>query len=152
MNLLTIIGNLTADPVSRTTQAGKNVTTFTVAVNRRKTANAGQPEADYFRVSAWGELGANCQKWLIKGKKVCVVGHVSVSTYKAQNDETRANMDVFADSVEFLSPANTVPGEKPVPQTQNESIGENKRYKPGEVPAQPSGGGFTQVDDEELPF
>ena len=137
MNLLTIIGNLTADPVSRTTQAGKNVTTFTVAVNRRKTANAGQQEADYFRVSAWGELGNLCQKWLIKGKKVCVVGHVSVSTYKAQNGETRANMDVFADSVEFLSPANTVPGEKPVQQ---------------EAPKTNTQGGFVQVNDEPLPF
>lgn len=137
MNHLTIIGNLTANPVSRTTQAGKNVTTFTVAVNRRKTANAGQQEADYFRVSAWGELGANCQKWLIKGKKVCVVGHVSVSTYKAQNGETRANMDVFAESVEFLSPANTVPGEKPVQQ---------------EAPKADAQGGFVQVDGEELPF
>jgi single-strand DNA-binding protein len=137
MNLLTIIGNLTADPVSRTTQAGKNVTTFTVAVNRRKTANAGQQEADYFRVSAWGELGNLCHKWLIKGKKVCVVGHVSVSTYTTQNGETRANMDVFADSVEFLSPANTVPGEKPVQQ---------------EEPKTNTQGGFVQVNDEPLPF
>jgi single-strand DNA-binding protein len=137
MNQLTIIGNLTADPVSRTTQAGKNVTTFTVAVNRRKTANAGQQEADYFRVSAWGELGNLCHKWLIKGKKVCVVGRVSVSTYTTQNGETRANMDVFADSVEFLSPANTVPGEKPVQQ---------------EAPKTNTQGGFVQVNDEPLPF
>ena len=137
MNLLTIIGNLCGDPVSRTTQAGKNVTTFTVAVNRRKTANAGQQEADYFRVSAWGELGNLCHKWLIKGKKVCVVGHVSLSTYKAQNGETRANMDVFAESVEFLSPANTVPGEKPVQQ---------------EAPKTNTQGGFVQVNDEPLPF
>ena len=153
MNQLTIIGNLCGDPVTRTTQTGKTVCTFSVAVNRRRSANAGQPEADFFRVSAWGELGASCQKWLIKVRKVCVVGQVSISTYQTQNGETRANLDVFAESVEFLSPANTVPGEqKPVQHTKNEFIGENKRYKPGEVPAQPSGGGFTQVDDEELPF
>ena len=35
MNRLTIIGNLTRDPETRTTQAGKNVCTFSVAVNRR---------------------------------------------------------------------------------------------------------------------
>ena len=135
MNQLTIIGNLTGDPITRTTQTGKTVCTFSVAVNRRKSANAGQPEADYFRVSAWGELGTNCQKWLIKGKKVCVVGHVSVSTYKAQNGETRANMDVFADSVEFLSPANTVPGEKPVQAQKTDTQS-----------------GFAEVPNEELPF
>jgi single-strand DNA-binding protein len=135
MNQLTIIGNLTGDPITRTTQTGKTVCTFSIAVNRRRSANAGQQEADYFRVSAWGELGANCQKWLIKGKKVCVVGHVSVSTYKAQNGETRANMDVFADSVEFLSPANTVPGEKPVQAQKTDTQG-----------------GFVQVEEEPLPF
>lgn len=145
MNHLTIIGNLTADPVSRTTQAGKNVTTFTVAVNRRRSANAGQQEADYFRVSAWGELGANCQKWLIKGRKVCVVGQVSVSTYQTQSGETRANMDVLASTVEFLSPGNQAPQDAPQPATAQDFRGQQNFQ-------QPSGGGFTQVDEEELPF
>ena len=146
MNLLTIIGNLTADPVSRTTQAGKNVTTFTVAVNRRKDAN-GKQEADFFCVSAWGELGANCQKWLIKGRKVCVTGRASVSTYQTQNGETRANMDVLASTVEFLSPGNQAPQNAPQAATAQDFRGQQNFQ-------QPSGGGFTQVDDleEELPF
>lgn len=135
MNQLVIIGNLVADPVSRTTQAGKNVTTFTVAVNRRKDANGNQ-ETDFFRVSAWGELGNLCHKWLIKGRKVCVTGRVSASAYQAQNGETRANLDVFAESVEFLTPANQAP--QNAPQTQQ--------------PAPKSAGGFTQVDEEELPW
>ena len=103
MNKLTIIGNLTRDPEIRTTSAGKNVCTFTVAVNRRKKLE-GQPEADYFRVSAWEQMGENCQRFLNKGKKVCVVGRVSVRTYKANDGETRASLEVFADDVEFISP------------------------------------------------
>lgn len=144
MNKLTIIGNLTADPQGRTTQAGKYVCSFTVAVNRRKSANAGKPEADFFRVSAWNALGENCNKWLIKGKKVCVVGQVSVSTYQTQNGETRANIDVMADEVEFLSPANTAPQDAP----QAPQPAQQPQYN---YP-KPSGGGFVQVDDEELPF
>lgn len=103
MNKLMIIGNLTRDPEIRTTSAGKNVCTFTVAVNRRKKLE-GQPEADYFRVSAWEQMGENCQRFLNKGKKVCVIGRVSVRTYKANDGETRASLEVFADDVEFISP------------------------------------------------
>ncbi|MBQ1779377.1 MAG: single-stranded DNA-binding protein [Acidaminococcaceae bacterium] len=102
MNQLTIIGNLTRDPELRTTSAGISVCSFTVAVNRKKQGQ--QPEADYFSVSAWRERGENCAKFLLKGKKVCVVGPVSVRTYQAQNGETRAQMEVTADEVEFLTP------------------------------------------------
>ena len=52
MNKLTIIGNLTHDPETRTTSAGVGVTSFTVAVDRRfKDAN-GEKKTDFFRVSA----------------------------------------------------------------------------------------------------
>ena len=57
MNKLTIIGNLTRDPELRTTTTGVNVCDFTVAVNRRqrRDAQGGQPEADFFRMTAWRE-------------------------------------------------------------------------------------------------
>ena len=84
MNKLFIVGNLTRDPELRTTSSGISVCSFTVAVNRRRSNNApaGQPEADFFRVSAWRALGENCQKYLAKGRKVAVTGSVSVSTWK----------------------------------------------------------------------
>lgn len=94
MNKLTIIGNLTRDPELRTTQDKISVCTFSVAVNRKKTN-----EVDYFRVTAWRQLGENCAKFLSKGKKVCVVGAVSLHTW-----ESGASMEVTADDVEFLSP------------------------------------------------
>ena len=130
MNQLTIIGNLTRDPESRSTQSGKQVCTFSVAVTRRND----REKSDFFRVSAWGELGNNCARYLSKGKKVCVVGSVSVSTYTTQNGETRANMDVFAEKVEFLSPASQ--GQQNAPQALK-------------TDAQ---SGFVQVEDEEIPF
>lgn len=142
MNKVFLIGNLTRDPELRTTQSGLPVCTFTIAVNRRRASNAqaGQPEADFFRVTAWRQLGENCHKWLIKGHKVNVVGAVSVSTYQTQNGQTRAQLEVTADDVEFLTPANKDPQEAP--------------QRPQEAPqaVQPQGGGFVQVDDEEIPF
>ena len=136
MNKLTIIGNLVKDPELRTTQAGVSVCTFTVAVNRRRRPGE-EEQADFFRVSAWRELGENCAKWLIKGRKVAVVGPVSVSTYQGNDGKTYANLEVLAQDVEFLSPA-----------------GERPQEAPQAAPAAPQQQqmGFTAVETDELPF
>ena len=105
MNNLTIIGNLTRDPELRTTSSGINVCSFTVAVNRRRKAE-GQPEADFFRVTAWRGLADICHQYLSQGSKVSVTGSVAVSTYQASDGSTRASLDVTADEVEFLSSVN----------------------------------------------
>ena len=121
MNRLTIIGNLTADPEKRTTTTGKTVTTFNVAVNRRKKVE-GQPDADFFRVSAWDAMGENCAKYLAKGRKVAVVGSVSVRTYETQKGEHRASMEVLANEVEFITPRDEMtvvdPQDNPFKQTE----------------------------------
>lgn len=132
MNHLTIIGNLVKNPELRTTTTGVNVCTFTVAVNRRRTQPDQQPEADYFRVTAWRERGELCAKFLQKGKKACVIGPVSVRTYQANDGTTRAQLEVTAEEVEFLSP----------------------RISDGPVPEEPRDvqTGFQQVETDELPF
>ena len=103
MNKLTIIGNLTRDPELRTTQAGKEVCSFTVAVNKPRRQN-NQNDADFFRVTAWEEKGKLCAQYLAKGKKVCVVGPVSVSTFTGNDGTTKAQMEVKLDEIEFLTP------------------------------------------------
>ena len=117
MNSLTIIGNATRDPEIRTTPSGKMVCSFTVAVNRRKKTD-GQPDADFFRVSAWDQLGDVCQKYITKGKKVCVIGSVGVHTYTNQKGETVANLEVLAREVEFLSPRQEEAPAQPVQKDQ----------------------------------
>lgn len=105
MNKIFIIGNLCKDPELRSTSAGIPVCTFTVAVNRRKAgAEAGQPEADFFRVSAWRQLGENCNRFLAKGRKVGVVGTLTLQNYTGNDGQQRASLEVQADEVEFLSP------------------------------------------------
>ena len=147
MNKLFIVGNLTRDPELRTTSSGISVCSFTVAVNRRRSANSAannQPDADFFRVSAWRQLGENCSKCLAEGRKVAVTGRVSVSTCQGQDGNTRATLEVNADDVEFLSPK----GEGMAPGS--EQSGSADGY--GAVGTPPQGSGFVQVDDEELPF
>lgn len=134
MNRITIIGNLTNDPQLRTTQSGINVCSFTVAVNKRQKGDT--QSADFFRVSAWRQLGDNCQRFLSKGRKVAVVGEVSVSTYTTQNGETRAQMEVVAHDVEFLSSRSE--------QAQESAKTAETSYS--------SNNGFEEVNGDDLPF
>lgn len=103
MNKIVIIGNLTRDPELRTTTGGRNVCDFSVAANRRKKVE-GQPDADFFRVSAWDTLGENCARFLTKGKKVCVIGPVSLNMFTKSDGTPGASMEVTATEVEFISP------------------------------------------------
>ena len=89
MNQLTIIGNLTRDPEMRQTADGKTVCTFTLAVNRR-----GRDAADFFRVSAWNQLGEICYQYLAKGRKAAVVGMVSASAWQGQDGKAYARGDM----------------------------------------------------------
>ena len=139
MNRIFIIGNLTRDPEMRSTQAGIPVCTFTVAVNRRvkQGAEAGQPEADFFRVTTWRQLAENCNRYLLKGRKVGVTGALTLQTYTGNDGQQRSSLEVTADEVEFLSP-------------RGESAGEGKSPSPQQ--AQDTNSGFVRVDDDDLPF
>ena len=136
MNRLTIIGNLTRDPEVRTTTSGVNVCSFTVAVNRRKQEGR-EPEADFFKVNAWRQLSDICAKYLSKGKKVCVVGPVSVHTFTANDGSTRASLEVTANDIEFLSPRDENAERASQPE------------QPANIDAQT---GFQAVETDELPF
>ena len=150
MDRLEFIGNLTRDPELRTTQAGTNVCSFSVAVNKpltRAQRDTGQqPTAKYYRVSAWRELGENCAKYLAKGRKVYVSGTVDVSTYTGNDGQVHANLEVTANEVEFLTPRDAQSA--PAAQTQGTPV-------PAPAPAQTAPAapaGFTAVETDELPF
>lgn len=101
MNKITLIGNLTNEPEKRATPNGTSVTSFTIAVNRR-----GQDkQTDFFRINAWRGLADTCAKFLAKGRKVAVVGELQARIYEAKDGKTKVSLDVQADEVEFLSPA-----------------------------------------------
>lgn len=133
MNKVIIIGNLTRNPEVRQAQSGDLVTTFTVAVNRRSRGD--HPEADYFRVSAWGELGSVCAQYLSKGRKVCVTGSVRAQGYVGQDGTARASLEVQAREVEFLTPKAAAEQEDTAETVQGAADG-----------------GYTEVDVEDVPF
>ena len=156
MNKVFLIGNLTHDPELRTLPSGDSVCNFSIAVNRRRRSNAeaGQPEADFFRVAAWRQLGENCARYLAKGRKVSVVGSVSCRTYVGSDGQTRASLEVMADDVEFLTPKGEQGdmGGYAAPAASAAPAAAARPAAPANYGSAPQGGGFVQVDEEELPF
>ena len=151
MNKVVLIGNLVRDPEVRATQSGISVCNFTVAVNRRFKKENGEQETDFLNVIAWRQLAELCSKYLVKGRKVAVMGSIQTRTYEAKDGSKRTAWDIVADEVEFLSPQSQQSSTQSAPgaYTTAASKDSGTAYAP-----QPHNdfGGFTQVDDEELPF
>lgn len=103
MNKVIIIGNLTRAPETTKTTNGVMYTRFSVAVNRDYKDEAGNRQTDFLSVTAWRGLAELCNKYLDKGRKVCVVGRLETRTYEKDGIKFNA-FDIIADEIEFLTP------------------------------------------------
>lgn len=107
-----IVGRLGGDPEMRYTPAGKAVTNFSVATDRKYSTSDGQlvEETTWFRVSTWGKSAENCSQYLHKGNKVLVEGRLvpdketgGPRVWTRQDGTPAASFEVSADNVRFLS-------------------------------------------------
>lgn len=98
MNIAVIGGNLSKDAELRTTQSGKAVCTFTVAVRRDKEIT------DFIPVVVWNrgeyKLADYCGS-LKKGKRVTVHGKIQTRSYETQSGDKRYVTEIIADGVEW---------------------------------------------------
>ena len=127
LNKIILIGRLTKNPEAKSTASGNSVTTFTLAVERSFTNQAGEKEADFIPIVTWRKLAETCARFLSKGRLVAVSGRLQVRTYDDSNGQKRYISEVVADEVQFL---------------------ERKQ----DVQQQPQEPEFTEVDNSELPF
>ena len=151
MNKVYLIGNLTRDPEMRSTSTGIPVCNFSIAVNRRfRNAQTGQQETDFFNIVAWRQLAELCSRYLAKGRKVAVVGSIQTRSYEAQDGSKRTAFDIVADEVEFLSSANAPSSSS---SDYHAAVSAPAAPRMQQAPSfAPADSGFTQVDDDELPF
>ncbi|WP_297038956.1 single-stranded DNA-binding protein [uncultured Dialister sp.] len=98
MNSVWILGNLARDPVVRATKTGRNVASFTVAVNRNFTTPQGEVKelTDWVQVTAWGALAEAVGNQLHKGNRVMVEGRYSTRSYDAKDGTKRYVTEVVA--------------------------------------------------------
>lgn len=104
LNKVFIMGNLTRDPELRYVPSGTAVATFTIAVNRVYTSQAGEKkeEVSFIRVVVWGRRAEVCGEYLSKGSPVFVEGRLQSRSWESQDGQKRSTIEVIADNVQFL--------------------------------------------------
>jgi single-strand DNA-binding protein len=102
VNRVVLIGRLTRDPELRTTNSGKNVVDFSIAVQKRIKPADGSPDADFFRIKAWGQTADYVNSYLQKGRLVAVDGRLETRKWTDQNGTNRESVEVVADNVNGL--------------------------------------------------
>lgn len=142
MNKVILVGNLTRDPELQTTNSGKSVCRFGLAVPRRFSNADGERGADFFNITVWGVNGENCHKYLKKGSKCGVAGRIQISTYDAADGSKRTSTDIIAEEVDFVGSRN-----------QNDN-GENNysNSSEGKTSANKETAELEEIDDDSLPF
>lgn len=130
MNKVILCGRLTADPVKRVTQNGKDSATFTVACTRNfKNAN-GDYDADFINCVAWGGTAVFVSNYFKKGSGIHAVGSIQTRKYD-KDGEKRYATEVNVSEVEFCGAGQKTEKKKEADDIFNDYI---------------------PTDDEECPF
>jgi single-strand DNA-binding protein len=152
MNKVILIGRLTKDPELRYTPNGTAVTTFTLAVNRPRTGQAGEREADFINIVAWSKLADLCANYLRKGRQAAVEGRLQTRSYDNKEGKKVYVTEVVAENVQFLG---------------SKEEGNGSGYDPGFGAAKPAAKGNNfdsfndpfadagkpiNISDDDLPF
>lgn len=99
--IITVVGNLTADPEVRFTGSGDAVANFTVAQTPR--VKDGDEWADgtptFFRCTAWRKLAENVAESLRKGQQVIVQGGLATELWEDREGNERSSLTLRADVV-----------------------------------------------------
>ena len=101
--VITIIGNLTDEPELRTTSAGAQVASFTIASTprswNRNTNQFEDGQALFMRCSAWRDLATHCAQSLAKGMRVIAQGRLQQRSYQAQDGSNRTVIELQVDEI-----------------------------------------------------
>lgn len=138
MNKFQFMGRLTKDPETRMTpNTNTQVTTFSIAVNRRFADPNGERKADFFNLTAFGKLAEFCSKYYSKGQQVLVEGRIQNRTWDDQNGQKRYATDYIVENAYFA-----------------DSRRDSNVDTSMDIPASNNGDGeFITIDDtDDLPF
>ena len=98
--VITIIGNLTADPEMRFTPSGAAVASFTIAstprIFDRQTNEWKDAETLFMRCSIWREAAENVAESLAKGMRVIAQGRLQQRSYTTREGEQMCDLSVAA--------------------------------------------------------
>lgn len=89
LNVVALMGRLVADPELKTTRSGNSVCTFSIAVDRRYTANDEERKADFFTITAWRQTAEFICKYFQKGSLIAIEGSLQTRQYQDKSGNNR---------------------------------------------------------------
>lgn len=103
VNKVILVGNLGADPELRYTPSNKPVANMRVATTEVYKDKGGQRQekTEWHRITVWGDMAENCNKYLSKGRSVYVEGRLQTRSYDKEG-QTHYATEVVAMKVVFL--------------------------------------------------
>lgn len=122
MNKVILMGRLTRDPEIRYSQGDKPmaIARISLAVDR-KFKQDGQPTADFINCIAFGKTAEVIEKYVAKGTKIAVVGHIQTGSYTNKDGQKVYTTDVVIDELEFCeSKSNQQSNSQPAPAPSND--------------------------------
>lgn len=146
MNKVIMIGRLTRDPEVRYSQ-GENpmaIASYILAVDRMYKRD-GEPSADFINCKAFGKQGEFAEKYLRKGMKIAVTGHIQTGSYTNRDGNKVYTTDVVVEQHEFC--------ESRAGSANNSGYAPAQQPQPSPAPVSSANDFMTIPDNmEELPF
>jgi single-strand DNA-binding protein len=103
LNQVVLVGRLTKDPEVKELENGKKYTSIIVAVSRAYKNSNGLYDTDFVKCVLWNGIAANTCEYCHSGDVVGIKGRLQVSSYEAEDKETKYVTEVVAEKVTFLS-------------------------------------------------
>lgn len=101
--IITVVGNLTADPELRYTQSGRAVANFTIASTPRtfdrQTNEWKDGDALFLRASCWAEFAEHVAGSLTKGMRVVATGRLTQRNYDDRDGNKRTSIELQVDEI-----------------------------------------------------
>lgn len=104
LNKAMIIGNITRDIELKSTKAGQDVCSFSVATNRSWKSKDGEKQEDvqFHNVVAWGKLAEIIAKFMSKGSKIYIEGRLQTREYETKEGQKRQITEIVAEQMVML--------------------------------------------------
>ena len=153
MNVVCLVGRLTADPELRQTPNGTNVCSFSVAVNRAFANANGERQADFINCVAWRQTADFITRYFRKGQNIGLNGTIQTRTYQDKDTgKNRTAFEVVINNAYFVESKGTSQ-----PSYNGGFNNYQESSKPAGIPASFSTGeldDFSNIasDDGDLPF
>lgn len=153
INNVVLVGRLTKDPDLRFTANGIAVSTFTLAVNRNFTNQAGDREADFINCVIWRKSAETLANYARKGTLLGVTGRIQTRSYENQQGQRVYVTEVVAENFQLLEPRSTTEAREGnqyrTPAVNNSSNNQSDGINDN---AYPFDGSSIDISDDDLPF